>query len=90
MSLPPLPKAHIKRDAYIYDSLGEIVDTAPPLLGYTPKQMHEYGALCRKMALEEAAKAIESTRLTHLPTAKQYEYASLLSAYATYFRELLK
>lgn len=82
MNLPQLPEPHF--------GVGKYLGFAGERNGYTEYQMREYGALCRKQALEEAAKVIESTILTHLPTAKQYEYASLLSAYAKYFRGLMK
>lgn len=91
MNLPPLPEPAFRLSWR--PEQGRYTVNKPDIDStdcHTNAAMREYGELCRREALEDAAKAIESTGLTHLPTAKQYEYASLLSAYATYFRELLK
>jgi len=48
VNLPPLPEPAIPHSRLV---------TSKGVFGalWTEKQMHEYGAICRKMALEEAA-----------------------------------
>ena len=48
MSLPPLPEK---------ECLGE--NDWQEIHGHTAEQMRDYGALCRKMALEDAAKEVD-------------------------------
>ncbi len=60
MSLPPLPEPVVRREAFVYDAHGSIIGHAQPLMSFTPKQMHEYGQLCRKQALEEAAALVDA------------------------------
>lgn len=53
-NLPPLPANHVARE----NALGEVLwesEEGP----YTADQMREYGALCARMAREEAAKVCE-------------------------------
>lgn len=61
--LPPLPKANIRGPT----GTGSYFD------GYTDDQMREYGALCRKQALEEAAKTcIDERRVVFNPRNPDY------------------
>ena len=54
MNLPPLPHPHCYDSIQDFGCFDEI-------------QMREYGALCRKQALEEAAKFCESQQVNHSP-----------------------
>ena len=59
MSLPPLPEK---------ECLGE--NDWQEIHGHTAEQMREYGALCRKMALEEAAVICDDISTQHNDTYK--------------------
>lgn len=65
MNLPPLPQPAMRFEVHI-TPLGEMLD-------YTEKQMREYGELCRKQALEEAAKTcIDERRVVFNPRNPDY------------------
>lgn len=59
-NLPPLPRT----------STFQRFDGGNTVQAHTKAQMLEYGALCRKMALEEAVKACEAIEREHLDTYK--------------------
>ncbi len=63
--MPPLPEPHVLREAFFYDEYGVIVDNAPKLGSYTPKQMTEYGKACRARALAEAAGLCRNEQWDH-------------------------
>lgn len=52
MSLPPLPEPGLVCNLSVYYGIAVNKTVLDPLFG--TDQMREYGALCRKMALEEA------------------------------------
>ena len=62
-NLPPLPDPTMEASTLI---------TAGGVFGamFAVDQMLEYGALCRKLALEEAVKACEAIEREHLDTYK--------------------
>ena len=72
MSLPPLPEK---------ECLGE--NDWQEIHGHTAEQMREYGALCRKMALGEAAKLCDEVQAMY----GQYTFSARVSAER--IRELL-
>ena len=82
-NLPPLPRAGIK-------AIG--VDEKP-LTVYRADQMRDYGALCRKQALEEAAnlleKAVQNINALSKSIANETA-ASALSYQATKIKGLMK
>lgn len=57
MSLPPLPEPGLVCNLSVYYGIAVNKTVLDPLFG--TDQMREYGALCRKMALEEAAKEVD-------------------------------
>ena len=73
MSLPPLPDLC---------TWGKTVLTREDMI---QGRMREYGALCRKMALEEAAKVCEAIEREHLDT---YKHKPGPNAYDPHFQGL--
>ena len=57
MSLPPLPEPGLVCNLSVYYGIAVNKTVLDPLFG--TDQMREYGALCRKMALEEAARVCD-------------------------------
>lgn len=69
MNLPPLPEPDgflCQRLFYKVEDVDEYC-THPHHDKWAEDQMREYGALCRRMALEEAAKFCESQQVNHSP-----------------------
>jgi len=76
MNLPPLPEAE-RHDHGLHGR------------GYTEKQMREYGAICRKQALEDAIKLIEEELYPTQQTAYQAQYNDGIYRKVAQIRSLL-
>ena len=61
MNLPPLPEPDGFLCQRLYYKVGDVDEhcTQPHHNKWAEDQMREYGALCRRMALEEAAKEVD-------------------------------
>lgn len=81
MSLPPLPEPGLVCNLSVYYGIAVNKTVLDPLFG--TDQMREYGALCRKMALEEAAKLCDEVQEMY----GQYTFSARVSAER--IRELL-
>jgi len=85
MNLPPLPEPDGFLCQRLYYKVGDVDEhcTQPHHNKWAEDQMREYGALCRKAALEEAVKACEAF-------GDEYMCQSTTSEIIKEIRELLK
>lgn len=77
MNLPPLPDPG--------GALFEFRTRKAPFAYHTADDLREYGALCRRMALEEAAKVCDNISINHLNT---YKHNPGPNAYDPHFQGL--
>ena len=68
MRLPPLPEPGLVCNLSVYYGIAVNKTVLDPLFG--TDQMRDYGALCRKMALEEAAGICDDISTQHNDTYK--------------------